>query len=448
MITLVVDSMDTDNDLLAYLGMNDYEDLFRDIPNNIRSDIKSIGGGRSEMDVMFESERIGSKNAINMKIFLGLGAYERFIPSSIPNIIMRNEFITSYTPYQAEISQGMLHSLFEYQSIISDLSKMDVTNSSMYDGPTGLGEAVRMAHRINGKKTVLIPENIRLSHRQVIKTYVTGLDILLKPYPVNEDGTINLDKLIQLIDEDTSAIITYNPSNYGTIDPGVANIKEIKKAAIHIAYYDPVSLAIIKSPGDYDADIAVGEGQQLGISLSYGGPYLGIFSFKEKYVRKSPGRLIGETVDTKGKRAFVMTLQTREQHIRRDKAMSNICTNQALLAIASSAYLSILGKKGLRWIASRSMENVSKTLKKMEKVSYVKVHKWKNRFFTDFIVDAGVKSDTLMANLEKAGFLGGLKANSFLFTMPDNLKNDVFFAATEMRNDSEIDQLITAMEAI
>ncbi len=440
--------MDTDNELLAYLGMNDFEDLFNDIPKDVRSDIKSIGSGRSEMNVMFESENIGSKNALDMKIFLGLGAYERFIPSSIPNIIMRNEFITSYTPYQAEISQGMLHSLFEYQSIISDLSKMDVTNSSMYDGPTGLGEAVRMAHRINGKNTVLIPENIRMSHWQVIRTYVTGLEISLKPYPVNEDGTIDLEKLNQSIDENTSSIITYNPSNYGTIDPGVAQIKDIKKGAIHIAYYDPISLAIVKSPGDYDADIAVGEGQQLGIPLSYGGPYLGIFSFKEKYVRKSPGRLIGETVDTNGKRAFVMTLQTREQHIRRDKAMSNICTNQALLAIASSAYLSILGTKGLRWVASRSMENVRKTLKKMENISYIRVHKWKNPFFTDFIVGAGNKSDKLMCDLEKAGFLGGLKAKQFLFTMPENLKDDVFFAATEMRSDTEIDQLIRAMEVL
>ena len=440
--------MDTENELLAYLGMKEFQDLFKDIPRGVRSDINSIGKGKSEMEVMLEAEEIGSKNPSNLKIFLGLGAYERFIPSSVPNIIMRNEFITSYTPYQAEISQGMLHALFEYQSTISDLSKMDVTNSSMYDGPTGLGEAVRMAHRINGKHNVLVPENIKKSHYEIIRTYTTGLEINLILYPVMEDGTINTEKLNEMLDEKTSSIVTYNPSNYGTIDPEVGKIREIKKDSIHIAYYDPISIALIKSPGDYDADIAVGEGQQLGIPLSYGGPYLGLFSFKEKYVRKSPGRLIGETTDTNGKRAFVMTLQTREQHIRRDKAMSNICTNQALLAIASTAYLSILGRKGLTWVATKSMQNVKNITNKMEKVSYLKIHKWKNPFFTDFVVDAGHKSGNLMPELEKAGFLGGLKVSEFVKKTHPEMKNDVFFAATELRNSTDIDQLISAMEAV
>ncbi|MHB1440369.1 MAG: aminomethyl-transferring glycine dehydrogenase subunit GcvPA [Cuniculiplasma sp.] len=440
--------MDPDLKILSYIGMNSYEELFSDIPKGIRCNIDSIGKGKSEMEVILNSEEVGSKNALNMKIFLGLGAYERYIPASIQNIIMRNEFITSYTPYQAEISQGMLQALFEYQSIISDLTGMEVTNSSMYDGPSGLGEAVRMAHRINGNKTILLPQNIRINHLQVIVTYITGLNMKLKFYPTLEDGTIDLEKLTEMVDSEVSSIITYNPSNYGTIDPGVTRIREIKKNALHIAYYDPISLALIKSPGDYDADIAVGEGQQLGISLSYGGPYLGLFSFKEKYVRKSPGRLIGETVDRKGKKAFVMTLQTREQHIRRDKAMSNICTNQALLAIASTAYLSILGNKGLKWVATKSMENVSKTISEMKKVSYVKPYNFKNPFFTDFIVDVGSRSQFMMQHLEEKNILGGFRAEDALYSVDSSKKNAVFFASTEMRNQNEMEYLKNAMEVM
>jgi glycine dehydrogenase subunit 1 len=440
--------MNFDKKILDYLKIENYEDLFLDVPQDIRSSIQGIGRGSSEMDVILESERIGSLNRTDTKIFLGLGSYERYIPASIHDIIMRNEFITSYTPYQSEISQGMLHALFEYQSIISELTKMDVTNSSMYDGPTALGEAVRMAHRVNGLEEILIPENIHINHKQVVETYITGLKLRIVNYPVMEDGTIDLEKLNTLVNEKTSCIITYNPSNYGTIDPKVTKIKEIKRNALHIVYYDPISISILKSPGSYDADIAVGEGQPLGIPLNFGGPYLGLFSFKFKYVRKSPGRLIGQTEDNNKKRAFVMTLQTREQHIRRDKAMSNICTNQALLAIASTAYLSILGTKGLRWVALKSMENTEKTIRAMERLNYIETYKWKNRFFTDFLVDGGKNSAKIFQSLQKVGILGGLEAKKVLYSVPKNIERGIFFAATEMRKQFEIDDLVSKMEMI
>ncbi len=440
--------MGQDEDILAFLKMKNYDDLFRDIPEDIRSDIEEIGSGKSELEVIKEAERIGKLNNSDMDIFLGLGAYDRYIPASVNNIIMRNEFITSYTPYQAEISQGMLQSLFEYQSIISDLTEMDITNSSMYDGPTALGEALRMAHRINGKSKVLLPSNVRKSHLQVLQTYMTGLTISIHFYSVNEDGTIDLDALTSLIDDDVTAIVTYNPSNFGTLDPGVGKISEIKRTALHVAYFDAISLALIKPPGAYGADIAVGEGQQMGVPLYYGGPYLGLFSFKSEYVRKSPGRLIGKTTDVNGDTAFVMTLQTREQHIRRDRATSNICTNQALLAIASTAYLSILGKNGLKWVASKTMSNVKEILDKMNKIGYMTQYKWKNPFFSDFMIDAGDKSGLLFSYLEQHNILGGIQATRVLNAVERDKNNSVFFATTEMNDPEQMDNLVNILEGL
>ncbi len=434
--------------VLEALKLNNYEELFRDIPEEVRSGIDSIGKGMTELELLRESDKIASLNKSHMDIFLGLGAYQRFIPSSINNVVMRNEFITSYTPYQAEISQGMLQALFEYQSLISDLSGMDVTNSSMYDGPTALGEAVRMAHRVNGKTRVILPSNTRKSHLQVLHTYIDGLGISVEYYGVNDDGTIDLESIKNLIDGDLCAIVTYNPSNFGTIDPGVTSIVEIKGDALHIAYFDPISVSILKAPGEYDADIAVGEGQAMGVPLYYGGPYLGLFSFKNKYVRKSPGRLIGKTTDVSGNDAYVMTLQTREQHIRRDRATSNICTNQALLAVAASAYLSILGEKGLKWAATKSMNNVSAALKALEKISYVKQFKWKNPFFTDFIVDVGEMSGKLSPYLQRNNILGGMRTSEILNAVERKKNDAVFFAATEMITEEQIDHLVKVMELI
>jgi Glycine cleavage system protein P (pyridoxal-binding), N-terminal domain len=274
---------------------------------------------------------------------LGNGIYDRFIPPLVDEIIGRNEFLTSYTPYQPEISQGMLHSLFEYQSIISDLTEMDITNSSMYDGFTSLAEAVRMAYRINGKDEILIPENIYKSQLSIIKNYTAGLNLNFIQYGFGTDGLLDMEDLKVKVTSSTSAIIVENPNVFGLIDENAFHVSEIKKDALLITYYDPVSLGLIMPPGEYGTDIAVAEGQQLGLHMNYGGPLLGLFSFKKEYVHRSPGRLIGLSKDSRRRKAFVMTLQAREQHIRRSKAMSNICSNQALLAIASLAYLSILG---------------------------------------------------------------------------------------------------------
>ncbi len=438
--------MSSPEEMFKILNIKGYDDLFSDIPDSVKKPLKGIGKGKSEMEITLESESVGNLNRSDLRIFLGLGAYERYIPAAVGNIIMRNEFITAYTPYQAEISQGMLQALFEYQSIICDLTGMEVTNSSMYDGASGLAEAVRMAYRVNGKSEVLVPENIYKNHLDVIRTYATGMPIEIKFYDVNHDGTIDLENLKERVNSSTCAIITYNPSTYGTLDPAVPSIGEIKGDALHIAYYDPISLALIISPGEYDADIAVSEGQQLGIPLNFGGPYLGLFSFKEKYVRKSPGRLIGETLDHNGKRAYVMTLQTREQHIRRDKAMSNICTNQALMALASSVYLSVLGKRGLEYVASKTMENSRKLISTIDSVHGYRTRKSNNPYFSDIIVDVDSTPDLIFSYLQKNGILGGYPSNMALNGPSGKNGRSVFFAATEMTGEEDMEKLKKVLE--
>ena len=435
--------MDSDKALLEFIGIESIDHLFSDVLDKIRIKKDSLKKGMSEMELLISSNDIGSRNNSSMSIFLGLGSYNRYIPSAVQNIVMRNEFITSYTPYQAEISQGMLQALFEYQSLISDLTEMDVTNSSMYDGPSGMAEAARMAYRITGNNEILVPDNIYRNHLEILETYMTGLGARIIFYRTNENGTIQLEDLKNKISSSSAAIITYNPSTCGTIDSNILKIREIKGNAFHISYYDPVSLGVLAPPGSYDADIAVAEGQSLGIPMNFGGPYLGLFSFKNEYVRKSPGRLIGETTDSNGKRSFVMTLQTREQHIRRDKAMSNICTNQALMAICSSVYLSVVGSGGLKNIALKSMENVKKTMDVIEKNSSIKRIDSNSIFFTDFMMKGDGKD--IFRTLEKHGVLGGMKASTVLNKADEK---HLLFAATEVITESDLERLRLALEVI
>ncbi|MDS0257747.1 aminomethyl-transferring glycine dehydrogenase subunit GcvPA, partial [Thermoplasmatales archaeon AK] len=353
--------MDDKEEMMASLGIKDISELFSDVPKKFRKNSLEIPEGKSEYEVIQDAIAYASMNRTGMAMFLGNGIYRRIVPAAVDEIISRAEFLTSYTPYQAEMSQGVLQALFEYQSLISDLTSMDVTNSSMYDGFSALGEAVRMAYRINGRSEILLPESIYKSKKAVMESYIVGLGVKIRYYSINpDDGTIDLESISSAVGQDTSCVVVEQPNSMGVIDRNVTAVKETIKDAILIAYYDPVSLGIIKPPGEYGADIAVAEGQQLGIHMSYGGPLLGLFSFRKEYIRKSPGRLIGETTDVNGKRGYVMTLQTREQHIRRQRAMSNICTNQALLAIASAAYLSVLGRTGLRNVALKTIENSRK----------------------------------------------------------------------------------------
>ncbi len=423
--------MNEDSIMLKALNLGDVNELFSDIPSDLMVNL-DLGKPLSEMELINKINKIKSKNKKNKLFFLGNGIYDRFIPNLVNEIISRNEFLTSYTPYQPEISQGILFSLFEYQSIISDLTEMDVTNSSMYDGFTSLAEAVRMAYRINGKNEILIPENIYKSKLSIIKNYSYGLNFKFIFYSFDENGKIDLEDLKNKINNNTCAIIVEEPNSYGIIDENVFKLNEIKKSSILITYYDPVSLGILKPPGEYGSDIAVAEGQQLGIGMNFGGPLLGLFSFKKEYVHKSPGRLIGLSNDLNGKKAFVMTLQAREQHIRRAKAMSNICSNQALLGIAALSYLSILGPGGLRKIALITM-NKSKRLKtELNKRGIKSVFNSIN--FSDNLFYFDNKE-----LLRKNNISGGIKLSEL--SDINKYKAASFFSVTEKTDDNDIIEL-------
>ena len=423
--------MSETDEILDYLNVKSVDGLFSDIPDRLKVSL-DLGKPIDEFSTIRAIEDMGRKNKAGNMNFLGNGIYDRFVPPLVDEIIGRNEFLTSYTPYQPEISQGILHSLFEYQSIISDLTEMDITNSSMYDGFTSLAEAVRMAYRINGKSEVLIPENIYKSQLSIIKNYTEGLNLKIITYGFGTDGLLDLEDLKSKVTSDTSAIIVENPNVFGLIDENAFHVSEIKKDSILITYYDPVSLGFIIPPGEYGTDIAVAEGQQLGIHMNYGGPLLGLFSFKKEYVHRSPGRLIGLSKDSEGKKAFVMTLQAREQHIRRSRAMSNICSNQALLAVASLAYLSIMGSEGLRKIALITM-NKSRKLKNNMKSAGIKP-----------VFDGINFSDNLfyfdrLEILESNNISGGIRLSSI--SEYNGYGNASFFSVTEKTGDENIEKL-------
>jgi glycine dehydrogenase subunit 1 len=423
--------MNETDEIMDYLNIKSVDELFADIPEKLKISL-DLGIPMDEFSLISSIENMGKRNIRGNMNFLGNGVYDRFIPPLVDEIIGRSEFLTSYTPYQPEISQGILHSLFEYQSIISDLTEMDVTNSSMYDGFTSLAEAVRMAYRINGKNEVLIPENIYRSQLSIINNYTSGLNLKFVQYRFGADGLIDLEDLKEKVSDNTSSIIVANPNLFGLIDENTFHVNEIKKDSILITYYDPVSLGLVIPPGEYGTDIAVAEGQQLGIHMNYGGPLLGLFSFRKEYVHRSPGRLIGLSKDSSGRKAFVMTLQAREQHIRRSKAMSNICSNQALLAIASLAYLSIVGSSGIRKIALITMNKSKKLKESLNLKGIAPVFNGINFSDNLFHFDRG---DLLSRN----NISGGVKLSSL--SDYNGYKDSAFFSVTEKTSDESIEKL-------
>ncbi len=436
--------------MMAHLGINDINELFRDIPQKVRKKSIDIPDGISEHELIRKARDMASLNRGHDFIkFIGCGIYDRVIPSSVDSIIGRSEFLTSYTPYQPEISQGMLQSMFEYQSILSDLMGMDVTNSSMYDGFTALGEAVRMAYRIRGKRDVLYPENMYESKLEVIRSYIWGLGIRMVPYRIDRDtGYLDLEDLQGKVGEDTCAVIVENPNSFGILDENALRVTDIRKDALLIAYADPISLGLVKPPGEYGADIAVAEGQQLGIHPFFGGPLLGIMSFRKEYARRSPGRIIGQSVDREGKDSYVMTLQTREQHIRREKAMSNICTNQALMALAAATYVSTLGSSGLRKVA---VETVSKSRKLRSAISSVEgfdANLFSGVSFSDVPVKSEVPVNDIRKGLHENGILGAVPLDRLIPAIADQFRNTSFFSVTEKNDYAQIDFLKKTLEGL
>ncbi len=414
--------------MLQAIGVKNVEQLFDVIPNDVKlTKPLNIPNGLSEMETIkyFSSLASLNKTTDDHVCFLGAGAYDHYIPSVIDHMISRQEFYTSYTPYQPEISQGMLQAIFEYQTMICQLTSMDACNASMYDGPTALAEACSMASSTQRKKRkILLLDTIHPEAKQVVSTYLQYREV--------DIVQTSLETIMDDIDEQTACICVQTPNYYGQ----VLQLKQLSEAVhevkgLLIVYTDPLSLGILQPPGENGADIVVGEGQVLGNSLAYGGPYLGFFAVTTKLIRKMPGRIVGQTVDTEGKRAFVLTLQAREQHIKRERATSNICSNQALNALAATIYLSVIGKQGVQDIAKRCLVNAHYTYEQLiatglfEKVS-------DKPFFKEFVIKCKANVKEINEHLLANGFLGGY-----------NLGNGLWLVAvTEKRTKEEIDLFV------
>ena len=425
----------TDDDLkamLAKVGMMGLDELYAQIPESIRfKGDYELPRAASELEVRQVFEKLGSENK-QLTCFAGMGVYDHYTPSVIPNLLQRSEFLTSYTPYQAEISQGTLHYIFEYQSMMAELTGMDISNASMYDGTTACAEAMMMAVAAGKKQNkVLVSDGINPNTFNVLKTYALhqGIDLVVLPV---KDGTTSLDEVkARLAEGGVAGVIVQQPNVYGIVEnfTGFAEACHEQKSLFVI---DSVAadLAVLKTPGEWGADIAVGDGQSLGIPMQFGGPYVGYMCCTEKLIRKMPGRIVGMTKDNRGQRAFVLTLQAREQHIRRQKATSNICSNQSLMALFVTIYMSLMGKQGLKEAAQLSYAGAHYLLDELLKTGRFSLV-YDKPFFNEFYVKYDGDADTLYQRFIEAGILGGVRVDE-----------GILFAVTEKRTKEEIDNLI------
>ncbi len=438
----------TDNDkkvMLEAIGVSSFEDLVAKVPKSLRNFELRLPKGKSELELLSEMVEIGREN-INFHdyaSYLGAGNYDHFVPTVVNALAHRGEFITSYTPYQGEASQGTLQSIYEFQSLICELTAMDYSNASMYDGASGLAEAALLALRSTGRKKIVVPVTIHPEYRTVVKTYTSCLDVEIVEIPMAADGVLDFEILKKSIDENTAAVLVQHPNFFGLLEDVRAIGEEAHKAgALFIACVNPISLGILEPPGEYGADIAVGEGQPLGNPTAFGGPHFGFFTVKEDFLRKMPGRIAGMTVDKVGRRSFVLTLQAREQHIRREKATSNICTNHSLCALKGAIYLSLLGKEGLKKLALLNLKNAHQTYDALLKLKGVREFS-RRPFFNEFVLHLEKDAGNLKASLEANKILGPLALNAFY----PKQAGAYLFAVTENRTPSDQQRLLEAISA-
>ncbi len=431
-------------EMLAAIGVKTLEELFPAVPDKYKFPELQLPPALSEMETFWEMQGLSEANAdVNhYACFLGAGAYNHYVPHTVDYVLRRGEFYTAYTPYQPEVSQGTLQAMFEYQSMICQLTGMEVSNASHYDGATSMAEGVQLAltaTKGNRKKVVISPA-VHPQYRSVLRTYTQGMKLNI----VGDDHLkADIADVMKLLDKETACLVVQSPNFFGQIEDlkGVAEAVHAVGALL-IVVTDPISLGILTPPGEYGADVVVAEGQPLGIPLSYGGPYLGIFATKNAYVRKMSGRLVGETIDMDGKRGFVLTLSTREQHIRREKATSNICTNQGLLALAAATYLATLGKCGLDQVARLCWHKSHYTAKCIDELKGYQV--WNNKpFFKEFVVKLPKPVEAVNEFLlDEFDIIGGYDLGQDY----PHLKNHMLIAVTETNNKAEIDDLVEALK--
>lgn len=439
----------TDQDreaMLKTIGINRMEDLFQVVPGKHRFPELNLPPTLTEMEVVSELKDISDANETigDLTSFLGAGAYNHYIPAAVDTIISRGEFLTAYTPYQPEVSQGTLQAIFDYQSLIAALTGMEVSNASHYDGATAVAEAVSMAYaNFRGKrKKMVFSRAVNPQYRQTVKTYHHGTDIeLIEDSSPLSDGP---EGLPPAIDENTALVIVQYPDFFGGVYDFTALAEATHKVGALLAIaVNPLALGLLTPPGEFGADIVTGEGQPLGIPLSLGGPYLGLFATRKEYVRKMAGRLVGETVDKNGRRAFVLTLTAREQHIRREKATSNICTNQGLMMLASTVYMSLLGKHGLHQVAELCYHKAHYAANEIDKLNGYSV--WNQApFFHEFVVRCPKPVEEINQHLLDHGVLGGYDLG---IDYPE-LANHMLIAVTEMNSRDDIDLLVELLEEV
>jgi glycine dehydrogenase subunit 1 len=445
-LSYVLNTPDDQRAMLRQIGAASVDDLFKNIPPDLRLQRPlNVPPALSEIELTRHLSALAASNrpAGEAVCFLGGGAYDHFIPAVVDAVAGRSEFYTAYTPYQAEASQGSLQAFFEFQTMICELTGLDVSNASLYEGGSAVAEAVLMAMgatRRHGK--VLVAESIHPEYRRTLSTYLTNLEPRVETLSTPH-GFLDPDDLKRNVDDQTCAVVVQHPNFFGCLEEVEALAAAAHaKGALLIVSFDPISLGLLKRPGQYGADIAVAEGQGLGTPLAFGGPYLGLLACREEFVRKMPGRLVGQTVDRNGKRCWVLTLQTREQHIRREKATSNICTNQGLLALRAAVYLAALGPQGLRETAEQCLQKAHYAADQLAAAG-VRL-RFDRPFFKEFTVRTPGNVSALLSGLLAKGYHAGLELGQWYPTLADS----VSIAVTENRTRAEIDGLASAYAAM
>ena len=425
--------------MLEKIGVGSFEELIDNIPVNVRLKRElDLPSQLSEYEAykLLEKYANMNKSAASHICYMGAGAYDHFIPSIVGSVLTKPEFRTAYTPYQAEVSQGTLQAMYEFQSMICSLTGMEVANASLYEAGSSLAEACMMANTHTKRKTILLAGRINPNYLETMKTITVGLDLEYKEF-IGKDGSADLDALKAAMNDDVAAVVVQHPNYFGSLE----EVHEIEKIAhanksLYIVTVNPISLGILEAPGNYNADVVVGEGQPLGIPMSYGGPYLGIFACKQEFIRKLPGRIVGVTEDQDGERCYVLTLQTREQQIKREKATSNICTNQGLFMLAATVYMETMGKQGVKEVAEQSFTKAHYLADRISELDGFELAN-DRPFFNEFLVNVPVEVQEIIKSAVDKGFLAGVDVSRFVDT-----RRGLLIAVTEKRNKEEMDSFV------
>jgi glycine dehydrogenase subunit 1 len=430
-------------EMLQQIGAGSIDDLFSTIPQEYRLERDlAVPRQMAESEIVDYFRQAASRNAAGYTSFLGAGAYRHYRPVVIDSLVQRGEFLTSYTPYQAEITQGTLQAIFEFQTMICELTGMDIANASMYDGSTGAAESVSMAVRVTHRTGVFVGRSVHPEYREVMRTYAQHQGLEAATLPFGDDGRLDLAALEQSVTEETACVLVQSPNFFGVIEdiPAIAAIVHKKGALLIVSIAEAISLGVVRPP--VEADIVSMEAQSFGVALSFGGPYCGVIAAKEQYLRQMPGRLVGETVDTQGRRGFVLTLSTREQHIRREKATSNICTNQALVALMATIFLVVYGKEGMRELALHNLAKADYAAKQFSSIGGARLLFAAAPRFHEFVLETTETPEHLNSKLLKQKVIGGLPLSRWY----PELGNASLWCTTELNTREQIDHAVSLLQ--